>query len=949
MAKKVYSLGALILTSAISLAGGVGLVMVAEDAARLPLTISPYPKLSPEEIADFITSFDPEMWMDHIDELIDLLNDNPDLLEAFADALMEDFSIEDFSLEELLALAQEYPELAMAIAMQMGIDPTDLISTLEGLTAARPDLPMEGDWGGDPSGGISGGIDGGSVDPDREPVKLFDFRSNYAGTIYLRSVNFGDYDPTTRGMKDAPEWDPSTFMATPLLYPGLSMAFSGSPSSSLELEMGEHVDAGMIAPDYPSPYFTPKGGESQVIPYTHESRLRRTDAESYTIDFYPVDDISRYSLPSYLSDDESRYNKFVNKLYSKIPEEVAEGIHQYRVENNLYSPSAIKNHFAGKNSEFAYTPFAMSACPADEDIVLYFLNNIKEGTCSNYASASMLLLRDLGYAARYTTGYMVQSKGDNSLEPVLDTSCHAWVEYYVPEHGWQRFDATPGVKDKEPPEDPDTDALNYGGNPYSYDRTEQYSDEQTAAGDYHFFRVRSYSDYDSGINFFPYDPSPAISSFNYYHGSDDPLSFAARNMQASNGEDPMVFRFHATKNYVEKEAIMPQYPIELDGYDVEENSDGYYHATEDIYYVASYPLGTKYSYLSSSGIDDSEYYSFVSNRFTSITSSISGDVTRWRTDNEALLLNADAAKVKNALKEGTYVLPQIEMVYDSMNSDAGIIERIMGSSEPACYRYSAASMLILRSLGQPARLTYGYRAKTSDLHEEDAYYWLEVYQQDVGWIAYDMDPAHDTITSEELDGPAIEPELDDSNPFKLTFACADENATYDGTIHLPSKELVTAKTNLDGIVTLAGYTLQFSGLSKREYAGKTSIGYTVTVLYNNGSTYGVFSKETNDAGQTVGFTRGTIIVEKASLKIHTLGGSYSVGDVIPNASIIGVSSGLVGSDYLVVNEGNDLVLDAAGVFLNEPSIKVYRDTASGTKDVTSSYEIVLLAGSIEVK
>ncbi len=967
MAKKIFSIGALALASAISLAGGIGLVMVSEDAARLPLTVSPYPKLTPEDIANFISKFDPKDWEGKIDELIDLLNDNPDLLDAFTESFLENFDLEDYSLEELIALAQEYPEIAAAIAEKMGIDPADILASLAAMEAERTEYGEEASYYGDASGGISGRIDNGKVDPDREPTKLFHYSTPYQGTMYLRSASFGDYEPDHRSMGDAPEWDGSTFVATPLLYPGLSMAYAGNRSYSIEFGMEGHTDAGMIAPDYAGPYFTLESGERQLIPYTHESRIRRIDAETYSLDFFATEDISRFELPSYLVDDEARYRKFVEKRYSKVAPQIAKEIHEYRTSHRIFTPENLLRHFTANSSEFIYSPFAMD-CPSDEDIVLYFLDH-KEGTCSNYASASMLLLRDMGYPARYVTGYLVKSEGGSEPQSVNDTDCHAWVEYYVNGHGWQRFDATPSKRTKaEWNEDPNTDKVNYGGNPFYQPETMQLTDEETSSLGWHFFRLKSYSEYLSGAEFKPYEGS--LDNTSKFLDSDS-LFYASRYIQNGDAENTgLAFRFHATPNSDAKAAIVPQYPVRLEGFDWPiAITDAYFDSTDAAYYFGSFPMGSMPLNLEPgrAEIEDDAYAEAIQSIYTRIDDRIASEVKEWAMRNETLLTgstlstNSDVAIIKNALTRGSYLLPST-LAQDEEIPSKHIIELITSdNSRSIDYRYSASAMLLLRNQNIPCRLTQGYRAKTSDLGPENEYYYLEVYRKGIGWVAYDMNPENDTMTSDPLEYPEGDEaptdeivadegnviETDEfTNTFGLNFTCADVNATYDGTAVIPGLATVKATVNELGNRWLGYYTISFSPLSRRTNFGSVSIGYSVNIFYGSG------------AGSLVGqpfaysgaLPRGKINIAKRVLNVVASSGHYSPGTSISGLDLIDLSmtTGLADGEYIVVNDGVATNFDAIGHYFNNPTIRVYRDTESGTIETTDNYQINVTSGSFDI-
>lgn len=85
----------------------------------------------------------------------------------------------------------------------------------------------------------------------------------------------------------------------------------------------------------------------------------------------------------------------------------------------------------------------ISAPPPDVDPVEWVLFDVRQGYCTYYATAMIVMLRHLGIPARLAAGF---SQGEidaaSGQYVVRERDAHTWVEVYFPGYGWIEFEPT---------------------------------------------------------------------------------------------------------------------------------------------------------------------------------------------------------------------------------------------------------------------------------------------------------------------------------------------------------------------------------------------------------------------------------------------------------------------------------------------------------------------------
>lgn len=159
--------------------------------------------------------------------------------------------------------------------------------------------------------------------------------------------------------------------------------------------------------------------DAQHVPFTYDDDLRR-DLAPYlevTAPGGPLVDAWLADVPRLASDGERwRTNDFLVALNQRLAEDISYSI---RMEPGVQTPEETMEK--------------------------------RNGSCRDTAWLLVQLLRRLGMAARFVSGYLVQLTADM---PALDgpsgptadfTDLHAWAELYVPGAGWLGLDPTSGL------------------------------------------------------------------------------------------------------------------------------------------------------------------------------------------------------------------------------------------------------------------------------------------------------------------------------------------------------------------------------------------------------------------------------------------------------------------------------------------------------------------------
>ena len=233
-----------------------------------------------------------------------------------------------------------------------------------------------------------------------------------------------------------------------------------------------------------APYYSNYALKSHSLSWDLYASLKE-DADEYELEFYYntlLDDevikkIEDAQPLDHFRDIKNLYREFVYNTYTKLPDEGLDRIKDDFLEkNNELGISSLQDaidytkEYLHRRTRYDISPGKL---PEGEDFVEYFIYENQIGYCSHYASAATIMLRAMGYPARYVEGYKVDLEMDentvqiNTLDkqlikvysngrseerevPVIeiyakDYNAHAWVEVYKDSYGWVPVEFTPGL------------------------------------------------------------------------------------------------------------------------------------------------------------------------------------------------------------------------------------------------------------------------------------------------------------------------------------------------------------------------------------------------------------------------------------------------------------------------------------------------------------------------
>jgi len=180
------------------------------------------------------------------------------------------------------------------------------------------------------------------------------------------------------------------------------------------------------------------GGIQEGIPYTVESEVRSTTGKSALTASELA--VSGTKYPDWVS----RYLDIRPGSVGPLVQQTAKSIYNALPANKRdpYHIAEAVQDFLFSKGGFTYVTDVRGLCDTSQKVECFL--TIKKGYCEYFASAMVMMLRELAVPARYVVGYLPGQEQPDHSWVVEQSASHAWVEVYFNDHGWVEFDPTPG-------------------------------------------------------------------------------------------------------------------------------------------------------------------------------------------------------------------------------------------------------------------------------------------------------------------------------------------------------------------------------------------------------------------------------------------------------------------------------------------------------------------------
>jgi transglutaminase-like putative cysteine protease len=203
---------------------------------------------------------------------------------------------------------------------------------------------------------------------------------------------------------------------------------------------------------------------SSVTDLVPDVSMLELEKQLYSGERYQVRSSSSAFTERELRDAGVNYPNWVLEQYIQLPPEITPRTRALAkdITEGLTNPYDISQAITIYLRENITYTRVIAPLPADQEVMDWFLFDLKQGFCHYYASAEVILLRSLGIPARMVVGYaqgdvVVQAEtpglpqelrsayGPQTYQ-VREKDAHAWPQVYFPDFGWIEFEPTSSIR-----------------------------------------------------------------------------------------------------------------------------------------------------------------------------------------------------------------------------------------------------------------------------------------------------------------------------------------------------------------------------------------------------------------------------------------------------------------------------------------------------------------------
>ncbi len=141
----------------------------------------------------------------------------------------------------------------------------------------------------------------------------------------------------------------------------------------------------------------------------------------------------------------TNYPDWVKERYLQLPSNITPRTLQLAAtlaegKETPYDITQAVTEYLRTNYQYSET---LPPLPPNQELIDWFLFDLKQGFCNYYATAEVILLRAVGIPARLAVGY-AQGEPEEATHffNVRQRDAHAWPEVYFPGIGWVEFEPT---------------------------------------------------------------------------------------------------------------------------------------------------------------------------------------------------------------------------------------------------------------------------------------------------------------------------------------------------------------------------------------------------------------------------------------------------------------------------------------------------------------------------